>query len=78
MKQRQERAPGHRLEVADGGAEEGDRAGPAGRDRAQVALEVAKERLDPQDRVLAEVAGRSSVEGDLQPDLFYRGSASSR
>src|SRR5258708_3911692 len=50
-------APGHRLEVADGGAEEGDHAGSAGRDRARVALEVAQERLDPQPRVLADVAG---------------------
>jgi len=55
---RQERARGHRLEVADGGAEEGDDAGSAGRDRAQVGLEVAQERLDPQARVLADVAGR--------------------
>ena len=58
MKQRQERAPGHRLEVADGGAGEGDHAGPAGRDRAQVALEVARERLDAHDRVFADVADK--------------------
>jgi hypothetical protein len=44
---------GHRARGCDGGAEEGDHAGPARRDRAQVALEVAHERLDPQARVLA-------------------------
>src|SRR5258708_2874429 len=49
-------APGHRLEVADGGAEEGDHAGSAGRDRARVALEVAQERLDPPPRVLPDPA----------------------
>ena len=60
---RQDRSPGHRLEVADGRAEEGDQAGPGGRDRAQVALEVAQERLDPQARVLADVAGRVTGRG---------------
>jgi hypothetical protein len=55
---RQERALGHRLEVADGGAGERRSCGADGRDRAQVALEVAQDRLDPQARVLADVAGR--------------------
>jgi hypothetical protein len=55
---RQERAPGHRLPVAGGGAEEADQAGPAARDRAEAAFEVTPERPGPQARVLAEVAGR--------------------
>ena len=67
------------IEVADGAAQEGDQAPPAGGDPAQVPVEVADDRVHLQARVVVhQPVGRrpqelvAHVEGDVAPQRARR------